>query len=360
MRWRAASTHPPPPHIHRPDTVPTMPAPRPSPRFTPDQLRSLCEAAIGGCGGSPELARTLAAATVEAEVRGKCDVGAAHLLDFLDALSAGRLNGRAEPIVHQPRTAAITVDADDGTAHLAFARAQPQLVQAARDCGIGVASVTNSYPAGELAHYAIALAREGLIALVAANSPALMSLFGSSAPIAGTNPIAFAVPHPSGPRVFDQASSATAWVRVRDAARRGEPIPQGWALGPDGVPTTDARAALQGALLPFGGAKGANIAAMIEVLAAMSGGAFSLDAPPFDAGERPPRLGMCVIAIDPTAFSPDYEQRAEAHFSRLAAEHGADVGRRRPPRTTIDLPEDLHDRLLAVAGRAPHPDSEDR
>src|SRR5699024_2120873 len=76
-------------------------------------------------------------------------------------------------------------------------------------------------------------------------------------------------------------------------------------------------AALTGALLPFGGAKGANIAMMIELLAAMSGGSFSLDAAPFDTGSRSPRLGLFIAAIDPTAFDPGYEERAETHLLPL-------------------------------------------
>ena len=139
-----------------------------------------------------------------------------------------------------------------------------------------------------------------------------------------------------------RAASEAAWVSVRDAARRGDPLPPGWALGPDGEPTTDARAALDGALLPFGGVKGSNIAVMIEVLAAMSGGAFSLDADPFDAGDRSPQLGMLIVAIDPSAFAEGYEQRVETHLERLADDHGVDVGRRKHPLPEIELAEPLY------------------
>ena len=45
---------------------------------------------------------------------------------------------------------------------------------------------------------------------------------------------------------------------------------------------TDPRAALRGALLAFGGARGANIALMVEVLAAgLAGANWALDAPSF-------------------------------------------------------------------------------
>jgi LDH2 family malate/lactate/ureidoglycolate dehydrogenase len=56
-------------------------------------------------------------------------------------------------------------------------------------------------------------------------------------------------------------------------------LPEGWALGPDGQPTTDPEAALAGAQLPFGGYKGAALALMVELLAsALVGDVFSFEA----------------------------------------------------------------------------------
>ena len=52
------------------------------------------------------------------------------------------------------------------------------------------------------------------------------------------------------------------------AAQKGEPIPEGWAKDESGNPTTDAGAAMQGTLMPIGGAKGAALALMVEILAA--------------------------------------------------------------------------------------------
>ncbi|MEE1738245.1 Ldh family oxidoreductase [Streptomyces sp. BE147] len=323
-----------------------MTSPRSSRRVSIDALESLCESAVRVAGGSAETAAVLASATVAAERRGRREVGVAHLIDYLDAFRGGRLNRDAQPQVSGGRAAVVTVDADRGTAQLAFAHAFAELVERARACGVAVLAVYDSYSAGELGHYASRVAEEGLIALACANSPALMAAYGAREPITGTNPLSFALPHPSGPRMFDQATSATAWVTIRDAALRGEAIPDGWALDADGNPTGDASAALGGALLPFGGVKGANIAIMIEMLAAMAGGSFSLDAAPFDSGAQSPRLGLFVVAIDPTAFDPSYVHRAETHLQLLATAHGADFGRRKPPVTEVELSEDLYLRLV--------------
>ncbi|TIW17972.1 MAG: Ldh family oxidoreductase, partial [Mesorhizobium sp.] len=100
-------------------------------------------------------------------------------------------------------------------------------------------------------------------------------------PVYCTNPMSFAAPAADGsPLVIDQSSSATAFVNIRKAAEDGRKIPEGWALDASGNPTTDPAAAMKGAMLAFGGQRGANIALMVEVLAAgLSGANWSLDAP---------------------------------------------------------------------------------
>lgn len=314
-----------------------------------DELEDLCRAAVRRAGGSADVAESLARAVVAAERRGKSAIGAAHLPDYLDGLRTGRITPDARPSVVRPRAGIIAVDADGGTAQLAFDVAEEALVAAARDCGAAVLSVRDTFAAGELGDYASRLAGHGLIAVTGANSPALMAVHGADQKVTGTNPIAFALPHPDGPRMFDQATSETAWVKIRAAADDGSSIPEGWALGPEGEPTTDARAALAGALLPFGGVKGGNIALMVEMLAAMSGGSFSLDAAPFDSGETSPSLGMFAIAIDPSAFAGDYPQRAETHLRRLREEHGVDFGRRKDEVTEVELPVALLDELAGSA-----------
>src|SRR5690606_11951921 len=142
---------------------------------------------------------------------------------------------------------------------------------------------------------------EGLVALAATNGPALMAGSGSTRPVFCTNPLAFAAPRSDAPPLLiDQASSATAFVNIREAARRGEEIPPGWAVDREGNETTDPGKAIGGALRAFGGARGANIALMVEVLAAgVTGANWSLDAPSFTAGSQSPGSGLFVLGIEP-------------------------------------------------------------
>ena len=169
-----------------------------------------------------------------------------------------------------------------------------------------------------------------------------MTVAGAKAPVYCTNPIAFAAPLDEGPPLLiDQASSATAFVQLRHYEERGEPLPAGWAVDADGAPTTDPKAALRGALLAFGGARGANIALMVEVMAAgLAGANWALDAPSFTSGDRSPGAGLLVIVITPALLAPDFPQRLRLQLDRLA-ELGVHIPGRRVAATEIELPEAL-------------------
>ncbi len=320
--------------------------------IAPNVLSDLCSSAVRLAGASHAAATALAKATVGAELRGRPAVGVSHLFDYLDAFNSGRANVYAEPAVSRTRAATTVVDADAGLAQHAFHSGIEALFDGVTRNGMGMLSIRNAYSAGELAYYTHAVGERGFVAIAMANSPALMSVYGSTQPVTGTNPLSFALPHPNGPRLFDQASSVTAWVSIREAAERRAAIPEGWALDAEGAPTSDASAALEGAMLPFGGVKGANIAVMVEMLSVLGGAAFSVDAAPFDRGNRPPQLGLSVIAVDPNAFDENYVDRAEAHHRRLQVDYGVDFGRRKSTPRHIEIDEELLARLRARSERS--------
>jgi (2R)-3-sulfolactate dehydrogenase (NADP+) len=172
------------------------------------------------------------------------------------------------------------------------------------------------------------LADAGLVTLVFANTPSAMAPWGGSRALFGTNPIAFAAPIPAGPPlVVDLALSEVARGKIMAAAEAGQPIPPGWANDRDGRPTTDARAALAGTLLPAGGAKGAALALMVEVLAAaLTGGSFAAEASSFlDANGPPPSTGQLVVTIDPSAFpgGAGFGERLTSLAQDIATDGGA-------------------------------------
>ena len=287
--------------------------------FSLAQALALCEEAAKNAGARAEAAKALALACVAAEAEDQPALGLSHFVDYLDALRAGRIDGQAWPEIARPAGAFFQVDAKGGTAHLGFDLAFGDLVATARDNGIAVFSQRNAFTCGALGYFVRRLADQGLVALAATNGPALMAGSGGTEPVFCTNPVAFAAPRAGGsPVVIDQASSAAAFVAIRAAAGRGEPIPAGWALDADGRPTTDAAAALKGVLLAAGGPRGANIALMVEILAAgLTGANWSLDAPSFLSGSQSPGTGLFILALQPKLLDPDFENRMAVQLTRL-------------------------------------------
>ncbi|MEQ1939520.1 Ldh family oxidoreductase [Mesorhizobium sp. CN5-321] len=289
-----------------------------------DQISGLCRMAALGAGAGEETAAALAASAVAAEAEGSTALGLSHFLDYLEALEDGRIDGRAEPVVTRPALTMFASDAKGGAAHTGFDRAFDDFAKAAKLFGVAIFAQKNAYTCGALGWFTRRLAERGLVALAATNGPALMAGAGSIKPVYCTNPLSFAAPLGDGPPlVIDQASSATAFVNIRKAAEDGDPIPEGWALDASGNPTTDPAAAMKGALLAFGGNRGANIALMVEMLAAgVTGANWSLDAPSFMQGAENPGTGLFVVAIEPKLLDPDFERRAGEQVERLRRRYG--------------------------------------
>lgn len=325
-----------------------------------EEARTFCVAAALGAGASEETARAIAAAAVAAEADGQPSVGLAHHVDYLGAIEAGRIDGKAEPAISRPALAIYLSDAQGGAAHTGFDRVFDDIAKAARLFGVTIFAQRNAYTCGALGYFTGRLAEAGLVALAATNGPAYVAGSGSTRPVYCTNPISLAAPAADGPPlVIDQSCSATAFVNIREAAQAGEAIPEGWALDAQGNPTTDAGEAMKGALLAFGGARGANIALMVEVLAAgVTGANWSLDAPSFSAGNQSPGAGLFVVALDPKLFDPGFEPRMRAQLDRLSKDFGVHIpgaakaaARARSEVHGIVVPAALHARIAEFAAR---------
>jgi (2R)-3-sulfolactate dehydrogenase (NADP+) len=253
-------------------------------------------------------------------------------------LRNGRVNGQAVPVVTAVRGGVCVVDAQEGLAFGACALAVGEAIARARVHGIALVGVTRSHHCGVVVDHLRPVAEAGLVGLGFANSPAAMPAAGGRHPIFGTNPVAAVFPRrqkpdaPAGacdPLLIDLSLSEVARGKVMVAAKDGKPIPLGWALDRDGQPTTDAKAALEGSMLPVGAAtspKGAMLALMVELLVtALIGANFGFEASSFfvEEGNRP-RLGQVFIVIDPGALAGagHYLDRIEVLMAEMLKDEG--------------------------------------
>jgi (2R)-3-sulfolactate dehydrogenase (NADP+) len=269
------------------------------------ELEGLVVAALVASKTAPANAASVAAALTAAEVDGQTGHGLARVPSYAAQASAGKVDGFAEPVAQQTRPGSLLIDAHNGFAYPALDLGIARLPALAAACGIAAAGFVRSHHFGVAGRHVERLAEAGVLALAFGNTPKAMAAWGGRGPLLGTNPIAFAAPQAGRPPiVVDLALSQVARGKIVAAARKGEAIPAGWAVDEQGVPTTDADAALQGALLPLGGAKGAALALMVEILsAALTGAQFAFEASSFfDAHGAPPGVGQLLIAIDPGAF----------------------------------------------------------
>lgn len=326
--------------------------------MTPAAVEALALRALARAGAAPHQAGPVARSIRRAEEDGIGPVGLGCLPTYLAHLRGGKLRGAAQPLVARPRAGLVQVDAAHGFAHPAFEAGLPALVAAAREAGVAAMAITRSYSIGVLGHPVEDIARQGLVALAMTNSPPNMAAWGGRRKQFGTNPIAFAVPRDPAPLVVDMATTVVTKVALAACAAAGAPIPLGWAQDADGNPTTDPRAAMAGAMLPFGGAKGANVALLVELFAAvLTGAALSRDVQPYAVAEGPPPgIGQFFLACDPAAFAPGFAARLCALAEGIAAEPGVRLpgDRRLAARTAaaiqgIAVPPDLLARIEAEA-----------
>lgn len=304
-------------------------------RLTPDAAHTLVVETLVRCDSSAANAGHVADALVGAELVGQSGHGLRRVPSYAGQARSGKVDGHAAPTLGRTRPGVISIDAANGFAYPAISLAVDALPSIVRDQGVAVAGIRRSHHAGVTGLVVERLAERGLVALMLVNSPPAMAPWGGTTALLGTNPVAFAVPTASDPIVIDLSLSEVARGKVMAAKQKGEPIPEGWAFDADGNPTTDPDAALAGTMVPAGGAKGAVLALMVELLAAgLTGANYASNASSFfEAEGTPPGTGQFLLAIDPDAVSVGGVDR----FTALADAIDADPGARLPGRRRREL-----------------------
>lgn len=331
--------------------------------MTLDEVRSTTTRVLLAHGVSEDQTRAIADTVTNAE-RDDCKShGLFRVPGYVASVKSGKVNADAVPEIRDLAPAVIQVDARHGFSPLALQLGRAPLIERARSQGIAALAVINAHHFAALWPEVEPLAEQGLAALACVSSFSYVAPAGGTKPLYGTNPIAFAWPRPHRPPlVFDQATSVSARGEIQIHLRDGKPIPEGWAIGPDGRPTTDPQAALAGAQLPFGGYKGAALSLMVELLAgALVGDVFSFEATARDNEDGgPPQGGELIVAIDPSRCvasdaRADQLARAEELFTRVLEQDGTRLpsdrryeARLRTATEGISIPSSLFETLQGL------------
>lgn len=218
--------------------------------------------------------KTIADSLVSANLRGVDSHGVTRLPIYVKRLISGAVNPNPNIKVEKESNGTLLIDGDNGMGQVVATEAIKLGVEKARENGAVYIGVKNSTHFGTGAYFIQQAVKEGMIAYAMSNAPSTMAPWGGIEPYLGTNPYAFGVPAGENkPIIFDMATSVVARGKIISAEKSGDAIPEGWAIDKKGRPTTDAKSALEGSVLPFAGPKGYAISLMIDIMSGVLTGA---------------------------------------------------------------------------------------
>ena len=287
-------------------------------------LAQLVERVLLAHGLHQNGAKILGEIVAAAERDGSHSHGLTRMEGYVSTLRSGWVNPSSRPRVMDVAPGLIVTDADNGFAQVALAESRQLLLEKAKQQGIAGLAIKGSHHFAALWPDVEPFAEQGLIALSTVNTRNYMVVWGSKKKVLGTNPMAFACPRKEHlPIVWDQASSAVSHGDILLAAKAGLDLRPGVGVDVNGAATIDPHALLEGgALLPFGGAKGAAIAFMVEILsAAVTGGRFGFDDRVAEhPGGKTSSAGQLVVVVDPVQTAGEqFFDRVEEFLARLKA-----------------------------------------
>jgi ureidoglycolate dehydrogenase (NAD+) len=298
--------------------------------FVPaDRLSARMHSALAERGLSAEHGAYVVDGLIGASLRGIDTHGVRLFPTYLAELDGGRAKAKPDLAWSPCGRGARRLDAGGALGLVAGMVAAREAIRLAREQGTAAVSVGNSNHFAAASTFTLEIAKAGMIGVCSSNSDALMAAFDGSAALFGTNPLSVCAPANDEVFCLDMATSQVAFSQVKARLARREPLPEGWALAPDGTDAAGVRSWDQvAALKPLGGYKGQGLAMAISILCGLLAG-MPLDhelthfyTEPFDAGRRVSHL---FIALDISAFLPlatfrerltrylDYVRQSPAH-----------------------------------------------
>jgi LDH2 family malate/lactate/ureidoglycolate dehydrogenase len=312
------------------------------------ELESITAQLARHAGVSSDDAQIFARALVDADVHGTSTHGVSRLSIYLERIARGVIDPQGKLTVDRQNGSVLALDGGNALGQVQAVKTLRLLQPLARTNGVASATVRRSQHFGALSYYTNLAAAEGMILLAMTTSEPAMSPTGGYEAFFGTNPIAVSFPTGSGvPVKIDMATSIVARGNIIAASKKGQAIPQGWALTQEGLPTTDAAEALRGTVQTMAGHKGYALALMVEVFSSvLSGAAIGSDiGSMYKQLDRPQDVGHFFCLFDIKAFLPEelYQERMGGMIAKLKG------NKRQPGVDEILIPGDRSARKAEAA-----------
>ena len=285
-------------------------------RVKPSSADALVRSVLRAYGVPAHYASLVADALVLADLRGVDTHGINRLPSYISRVEAGVLDPNPTLEFQMKTPVAALLDAKNAFGPIVASLAIDKGIEIASTYGLAMVAVNHSNHYGMASTYLSRAIDKGYAALAFTNASRSMPPWGAKEPLFGTSPFAVGLPGgDKGDFVLDMSPSVAARGKIRKAARRGESIPEGYALDEYGRPTTDPEAALKGVVLPIGGPKGSGIAMMMDIFSGLlTGAAFKGDVVDMNKNTSDPQnVGHWFLVFRPELFLDD---RAE-YLSRM-------------------------------------------
>ncbi|GAB7387020.1 Ldh family oxidoreductase [Bacillaceae bacterium] len=267
-------------------------------------------------GLDDEQSAIIARHLVLANLRGVDSHGVSRVDIYTRRLDAGIVSKTYNGKIVRENFASALIDAGNSSGIVAATKGIELAVKKAKEVGVGVVGIKHSNHCGMLADYTLYAVNNDCIAIATTNAPANMAPWGGKERFFGTNPFSYGIP--AGQEidiVFDMATSIVARGKIILAKKNHLSIPLGWAISKEGKPTTDPDEALEGLVLPVGGAKGYGITFFVEAMSAVfTGAAFGPHVGDlYNDFSRPQDVGQFFFAMRADLFQPigEFKQRMD-------------------------------------------------
>jgi LDH2 family malate/lactate/ureidoglycolate dehydrogenase len=238
-----------------------------------EEGRELAMRALGNLGFDAEQSGIIADHLIDAELCGYTFAGLPRILTLAEDPRTAK--GRSPISVIHETAISLLLDGGNNVGYYALHRATESAIRKARDAGVAIVGLHNTYMTGRITHYLEKVARADLVGFQMASAPPVVLPLGGVRPALGTNPIALGFPSDRGPVVFDMGTASIMLGELLLHAKLDRELPEGVAIDGRGQPTRVASEALQGGVLPFGAHKGYGLSFAIQALCLLGGAARS-------------------------------------------------------------------------------------
>lgn len=263
-------------------------------RLSVKDAQALGEKALRSLGYTPEEATIIATHLVDAAAWGYEFAGLPRILVIADRPEIKKPSTPVTIIRETPSSAYL--DGGNHVGYIAIYRAAEIAIEKARQTGVAIIGMRNSWFGGRSAYYMEKIARAGFAAIYCCSSTPTVAPPGATRKVLGTNPMAIGMPGKRNPFIFDMGTAAVMSGEVLMKAFLGEEFDEVVGVDKAGKPTRSAREVLEGGVFPFGGHKGYGLSIAIQALGLMAGSKMRNG----DVSD----FGYLLIAFDPGLFMP--------------------------------------------------------